>query len=74
MRSFNDPVGLYRQIRITQRQAEQGGFINTAAALAGIAEMIALEAGVDAVGIESSLAPAMPLSVGALPIYRMARC
>lgn len=74
MRPFDDPVDLYRQARAAQEQAERGGFSGTATALAAIAEMIALEAGVNAVAdkrlVDSKVTPA----VTSLPIYRMARC
>jgi hypothetical protein len=44
---MNDPIDLYRQTKVAQKQAERGGFIGTATALAAIAEMLIVETDVD---------------------------
>ena len=63
-----EPNDLYRQTKIAQRQAERGGFIGTATALAGIAEMIILEAGVDAEVIAQFSPRTPPPPVSPFPI------
>lgn len=67
---MNEPNDLYSQTKIAQRQAERSGFIGTATALAGIAEMIILEADVDAEVI-AQFSPRIPAPpVGPFPISR----
>ena len=67
---MNEPNDLYRQTKIAQRQAERGGFIGTATALAAIAEMLVLEAGVDPEVIVqfTPLGPTPPM--GPFPLLR----
>ena len=67
---MNEPNDLYRQAKIAQRQAERGGFIGTATALANIAEMIILEAGVDAEVIAQFSPRTQTPPVGPFPISR----
>ena len=67
---MNEPSDLYRQTKIAQRQAERSGFIGTATALASIAEMIILEAGVDAEVIAEFAPRTTAPLLGPFPISR----
>ena len=70
-------IDLYRQAKAAQRRAEQGGFLDTAAALARIADMIAgpvaQEASMDQGGTLPFAPGAGATSARALPINRQAR-
>ena len=59
---------LYRRAKSAQWEAERGGFTNTAAALAAIAEMLAAEAGLDPWVIPESYGPPAPWPPDAPPL------